>query len=141
MSQLFEGNTLNFSQSLFQVDEKLLKRSQMKHTAGPSAANDELGDTHQSTIDMQPVMLNQYRMSAYYQDNPWPTLLYSNQYGLPVMGGNINPNQGSGSRPGNVYKGPINHFKFNEKTNNVVPANVNGIFVPNFAVSGFSKNI
>jgi hypothetical protein len=44
-------------------------------------------------------------MSTYYQDNPWDILTYSKKYdgGIPVMGGEINPNQKPGYRPGNTY--------------------------------------
>jgi hypothetical protein len=51
------------------------------------------------------VFIEQVRMSTYYQDNPWQTLTYSQKFDhIPILGGDINPNQGPGYRPGNTYE-------------------------------------
>lgn len=46
--------------------------------------------------------ISQSRMSTYYQDNPWGILTSSEKYGLPTLGGKINPNNPPGYKPGNI---------------------------------------
>lgn len=52
--------------------------------------------------ELMPAFLNQSHLSTYYQDNPWPILANSTKYGVPVLGGNIDPNKSPGYKPGNV---------------------------------------
>jgi hypothetical protein len=118
--------SFNISQSLFQLDEKLSQQPK-----GP---------------DFTPefnAFINQSRVSTYYQDNPWQSLQFSGQFGLPTMGGPINYGIGAGSKPYNPYwpSGPQEpsaanaalSSEYNVLTNtNTNPVMVNGILVPQF---------
>jgi hypothetical protein len=100
----------NISQSLFQMDEKLMTdpkaqknlRYQMMSDNTVSGWNSIQGP--QGIDNQLPAYLNQSRLSTYYQDNPWSTLQFSNKFGLSPMGGEINPTLTPGSRPGNILK-------------------------------------
>jgi hypothetical protein len=54
--------------------------------------------------DQMPAFLSQAKMSTFYQDNPWETLTSSKKYGVETLGGEIDPNQSPGHRPGNTYR-------------------------------------
>jgi hypothetical protein len=95
----------NISQSLFMMDEKLM--NDPKHLSNKLMAARNVSSWNSigqpQGIDNQiPAYLNQSRLSTYYQDNPWPTLQFSNRFGLAPMGGPINPSLTPGHRPGNV---------------------------------------
>lgn len=97
----------NISQSLFMMDEKLM--SDPKHLAIKLMQNKDVSGWNSISepqgIDNQlPAYLNQSRLSTYYQDNPWPTLQFTNKFGLEPLGGPIDPTQTPGHRPGNILK-------------------------------------
>lgn len=100
----------NVSQTLFNEDEKTngtlsLKEEQKFSFLGninPIYAND------QNMKAITPIFLDQSRLSTYYQDNPWNILTYSRQFdNIPIMGGDINPSQSPGYRPGNTYENAV----------------------------------
>ncbi len=113
--------SLNLSQSLFQIDEKLV---------GPSK---NFGQEF-------PSFINQSKLSTYFQDNPWPTVTFTNQFGMSPMGGPINYKLGPNSRPGNLMKPtPIAANTFVPSVS-AVPELRNGVYVPNF-MNAFPKNV
>ena len=82
----------NISQSLFMMDEKLMADPQ--HLSQKLMASKDVSGWNSISgpqgIDNQtPAYLNQSRLSTYYQDNPWPTLQFSNRFGLSTMGGPV----------------------------------------------------
>ena len=137
----------NISQSLFDLDEKLMKQQYTNALQGLSVFEWNAQDKERGIDGSQlPAYINQARMSTYYQDNPWGTLNFSSQFGLNPMGGSVTGNLGAGSRPGNTIKNvPKPGFALYENTyvsvrepkpvNNIVPLNVQGINVPSFMVN------
>ena len=142
----------NITQSLFNLDEKLMKqqKSNALQTISPFSWNAQSAEQGMDG-SQYPAYINQARLASYYQDNPWATLDFSNQFGLNAMGGPVRGYLGPGSRPGNTIKnvpkpgfalynnenGLGTYSPINEPgpVNNIVPKNVNGIFVPNFMVN------
>ncbi len=124
----FKG-TLNLSQSLFQFDENLVAPSK-------------------NFSQEFPVFMNQSKISTYFQDNPYSTLTFVNQFGMSPLGGSINYNIGSGSKPNAPMpftmppsNGVQNAFS-NRTDSNVQPIEMNGMFVPQFmAVPIKNRNI
>jgi hypothetical protein len=111
-SSLLAGPS-NISQSLFMADEKV---------AGEENSNLK-------------ALINQSRLSTYYQDNPYGTLTFSNKFQLPTLGGEISE-QTPGHRPGNIFKGvnvPERNFRNQDKKQDstIKTANVQGIIMPN----------
>ena len=112
MSLFGSFGSMNISQSLFQSDEKVAAES---------------GNTLSAFI-------NQSKISTYYQDNPYKVLAFSDKFGVPTSGGPITE-QGSGHKPGNIFKGSqvseYNLQNLNGKKNNSVQiVDVKGIIVP-----------
>ena len=100
----------NISQSLFQMDEKMMadpkaqKNLQYQMMSDKTVSGWNTIDEPQGFDNQQPAYLNQSRLSTYYQDNPWATLQFSSKFGLSPMGGEVNPTLTPGSRPGNILK-------------------------------------
>jgi len=110
------NGTLNLSQSLFQMDEKIASANM------PNMFNQEF-----------PSFINQSRLSTYFQDNPWPTVEFPIQYGLNPMGGPINYSLPPGHKPGNLPRpAPMPSNAYSGYQNTTVPVNKNGMMVPNF---------
>ncbi len=135
----------NISQSLFMLDEKL------STCTNGQALNDTsmVSSWNTSEVDVkgigcqQPAYINQSRLSTWYQDNgSQEVLLFSNQFGLPVMGGEYNNKAESGHRPGNVLKQvpkpgyALNNDKYYKinypKYNEINITESNGISRPSF---------
>ena len=78
-------------------------------------------------------LINQSRMSTYYQDNPYGTLLFSDKFGVPTLGGPVVP-QTPGHRPGNLYSGKqvlaADPAYLAQKDNTIKMTEINGIIVP-----------
>lgn len=110
--------SLNITQSLFDLDSKIIKEND----------NDPFS-----------AYVNQSRLSTYYQDNPWPTLTFTNQFGVRPIGGPINYMQPPGHRPGNLAKKvPVAANDIDERGNEAVsisPLKRNGIMVPSNMVN------
>jgi len=106
-------STLNISQMLFTVDEQLMQKSNIGN----------------GISGQMPAYVNQARLSTYYQDNPFGTLLFSTKFCLDPMGGNVNDANGSGSRPGSRANQPLK----NTCTNTIKPA-----VIPTQTVSGIT---
>jgi hypothetical protein len=99
--------SLNITQSLFYLDEKLMTKNKTPNNDlyNSTMVSDWNSLNSVQGIDNQfPVFMNQSKISTWYQDNgSAPILLFSNQFGLPTMGGQYK-NVGTGSRPGNTVK-------------------------------------
>lgn len=161
MSQFLELGTLNLTQSLFMLDEKLSSKNQQNSiiaysnddlmSPAPSAEMNNIRSTNSiNSFEMLPAILNQSHMSTYYQDNPFDILSFSTNFGVKPLGGNINYNQGSGSKPDTKWKPNTqqllalkitNQQQQQLNANNVVPVKVDGIVVPQFMKINFEKNI
>jgi hypothetical protein len=100
----------NLSQMTFKQNEKLIEP--VKENMFSSKYNNMLTlsdvnsnfDTISDMSSIMPAYLSQARMSNYYQDNPFDVLSSGIKYGVTISGGNINPTQPSGSKPGNTYE-------------------------------------
>lgn len=96
----------NISQTLIMENESLiipgdsvaLAFQNLQAVSGINALPQEMNDMER----LMPAYLQQAHLSTYYQDNPWETLTYSNKFNLPNMGGNLNPRQSPGHKPGNI---------------------------------------
>jgi hypothetical protein len=98
----------NISQTLFKQNEKLIVPSDsvsvsFQNLASLSGINSMPQEINNMKTQM-PAYLSQAHLSTYYQDNPWQTLMYSTKYGVPVPGGNIDPTQPPGYKPGNILR-------------------------------------
>lgn len=97
----------NITQTLFKQNEQLVVPGDSVSVAYQNLASLSGINSMPQEIDnmkeLMPAYLNQAHLSTYYQDNPYDTLLYSSKFGVPVPGGNIDPNQPPGHRPGNTY--------------------------------------
>jgi hypothetical protein len=108
----------NLTQTMFKQDEKLVVPSDSVSSAyqnltalsGVNSMPQEIDNMH----SQMPAFLNQAHLSTYYQDNPFGTLSYSTKYGVPVPGGNIDPTQPPGHKPGNTYS---NYLKYSGQPN------------------------
>lgn len=136
--------SINISQSLFLVDEKLMKKSKGNLSNSlensPVSEWNSIGNVGQGISGQTPALLNQARMSTWYQDNgSAPILTFSNQFGLSTMGGNYNPNVITGARvlPASVAKAytltgtPLDQGPA-PILNSVQPNCTNGICYPGF---------
>ena len=162
----------NISQALFQLDEKLSQQSdQLQGAMMKSSVSAWNSIPMAQGIDQgveQKAYINQSRMSTMYQDNPWPTLMFSTRFGLEPMGGEINGSIPPGHRPGNTLNqnmvppagyalGPAVQNAWEGKgtepsgsnfvqvrqpvsTNNVVPRKDQGIYAPSFARGFFEPH-
>ena len=112
-------STLNLSQSLFQLDEKMMSNQNQQ--------------TKQMGEQFVPY-LNQSRLSTYYQNNPWPTVSFATKFGLEPLGGPINYTLSPGYQPGNIITNPSPPPQaFQAPSNNLVqPKYSNGLAVPSF---------
>lgn len=98
----------NISQTLFKQNESLIVPSDsvsmafqnLSSLSGINSMPQEL-NTMKSQM---PAYLSQAHLSTYYQDNPWETLMYAKNYGVPPMGGNLELNQPPGHKPGNILR-------------------------------------
>ncbi len=98
---------MNISQSLFNTDEKVAKESGLTNA-----------------------FINQAKISTYYQDNPYGTLSYSDKFSVPTLGGPIT-SQGSGHRPGNVFKGQqVYEYQASTKEPTIQTSKIEGLIVP-----------
>jgi len=101
----------NVSQTLFKQNEHSVVPSDSVATAfqnlsslsGINSMSQQLNNMH----SQMPAFLDQAHMSTWYQDNPWETLTYTKKFGTPPMGGNIDPHQPPGYKPGNVLAQPV----------------------------------
>lgn len=112
--------TYNIGQNLFKMDETIMRNSQ--NSSGSANNSPQF-----------PSYLNQARLSTYYQDNPWPTLMFSENFGLVPPGGDINRTLTPGSRPGNLL--PVQGQNQKPTSSTVVSqdvdiAVVNGFMLP-----------
>ena len=94
----------NLSQILFRKNEKLIKPSNHNIFQGLGLLSNLniLQDKTNSIEDEIPAYLAQAKLSTLYQDSPWNILSASNKYGMPTMGGDIDPSLPPGHRPGNT---------------------------------------
>ena len=103
----------NISQTLFKQNEHLVVPSDSVSVAFQSlSALSGINSIPQELNTMQsqmPVFISQAHLSTWYQDNPFDTLTYSKPYGVPPMGGNIDPTQPPGHKPGNTYSNYLKH--------------------------------
>jgi hypothetical protein len=98
----------NITQTLFKQNEKLVVPSDsvsmayqnLSSLSGLNSMPQEL-NTMQSQM---PAFLSQAHLSTWYQDNPWETLTYTKKFDVPPMGGNIDPTQPPGHKPGNILR-------------------------------------
>lgn len=63
------------------------------------------GETPQ--LSQMSAFINQSRLSQFYQNNPYQTLMFSTKFGLPTMGGPPNQDSQPGAFPGNTIKKPL----------------------------------
>jgi hypothetical protein len=118
LSNQLAHKTGNTSEQMYLNSEQIMK--QTKQQSKIKSLGDEIEDTnaynwnslglngrqiHQGFATQLPAYINQARMSTYYQDNPWPTLSYSQKYGIEEpLGGFIRGDIPPGHYPGNVLK-------------------------------------
>jgi hypothetical protein len=118
------SGAINISQALFMMDEKISQKNMGLRS----------GSDHMKV--QTPVLINQSRLSTYYQDNPWSTLSFSQKYGLETLGGPIDGSKGSGHRPGNIFvdksKVNMNIRSLPAPVNNMEYINYSGVNVPFF---------
>lgn len=119
-------DSLNISQSLFQLDEKLVAPSKDFSSEFPA-------------------FLNQSRISTYFQDNPFPTVTFPMQFGLSPLGGAVNTRIGSGSKPA-LYKEPepepvVAQSYGSNVSSNTNPVMANGFMVPKYMAGPISKRM
>ncbi len=97
----------NITQTLFKQNEKLIVPSNSVSAAYQNLSSlSGINSMPQEINNMQsqmPAFISQAHLSTWYQDNPYSTLTYSAKYGVPVLGGNIDPTQPPGHKPGNTY--------------------------------------
>lgn len=104
------GTNLNLSQMIFKQNEKLIeptKDNMFSNKYNSMLTLSDINSNSDTMSDMSSIMpayLSQARMSNYYQDNPFDVLSNNTKYGMPVLGGNINPTQPPGAKPGNTYE-------------------------------------
>jgi hypothetical protein len=101
----------NITQTLYQQNEKQIVPNDSFELAYKNLHN--LSDINvipqENTLKEQmPAYIKQAHLSTWYQDNPWETLTFSKKYGLPTMGGNIDPNLPPGHQPGNTLRAASN---------------------------------
>jgi len=115
--QAFPLNAANISQTLFKQNEKLIVPGDSVSAAFQNLASlNGINSMPQELHNMEtlmPAYLEQVHVSTYYQDNPWPGLTENLKYGVPPMGGNIDPNQSPGYRPGNTLRSNISSLQGN----------------------------
>ncbi len=76
-------------------------------------------------------LINQSRMSTYYQDNPFGVLSFSNKFGIDTLGGPIDGSVGSGHRPGYKFNAPeIPNMQMKPTFEKVKIVDKKGIVVP-----------
>lgn len=112
----------NISQTLFKENEKLIVPSDSVSVAFQNLSSlSGINSMPQETNNMQsqmPAYLNQAHLSTWYQDNPFDTLLYNTKYGVPVLGGNIDPTLPPGHKPGNILRQGVVKENFGNVENN-----------------------
>lgn len=107
----------NLSQRTFKQNEKLIESTKENMFASKYNSMLTLSDVNSNPDTMSdmstimPAYLSQSRMSTFYQDNPFNVLSNSTKYGISVLGGNINPTQPSGSKPGSTYENYLKNSK------------------------------
>jgi hypothetical protein len=98
----------NISQTLFKQNEHLVVPSDsvsvgyqnLSSLSGINSMPQELNNMQ----NQMPAFLSQAHLSTWYQDNPWETLTYTKNYGVPPMGGNLDLEQPPGHKPGNTLR-------------------------------------
>lgn len=104
----------NITQTLFKQNESLIIPSDSVSDAYQNlTALSGINSMPQESNNMKnimPAFLSQAHLSTWYQDNPWDILTFSKKYGVPTMGGEINPSQPPGYKPGNVLVGKVEKF-------------------------------
>jgi hypothetical protein len=109
----------NITQTLFKQNEQLVVPSDSVSTAFQSLSSlSGINSMPQEINNIQsqlPAYISQAHLSTWYQDNPWPTLTYNKKYGVPPMGGSIDPDLPPGYKPNNTYN---NYLRTN---NNMLP--------------------
>lgn len=153
MSELKQYGTLNISQSLFLMDQNLMgSGTQTPQPYDSDASVQQVPNSQFSANDLSLLgpYINQAHMANYYRDNPYNTLSFSLNYGVPTLGSPINPNLGAGSKPLNRFVPNNNQIASQQmirqqqmmtNRNNVVPQNVDGVFIPNFMTNNYGKNL
>jgi len=141
---------LNISQTLFNLDEKLMKQQSNNALQNISPFEWNSQNQEQGMGVQEPAYINQSRMSTYYQDNPWNTIDFSSQFGLNAMGGPVRGYLGPGSRPGNMIKevpkpgfalstvnGTSTYTRIRQPppVNSIAPVNIQGIKVPSYMIN------
>jgi len=135
---------VNISGVLFNMDNQLAHNGSIVDQLTDSRMVSDWNSIKGQTLKPgSPAYINQARLSTWYQDNgSVPILSFSNQFGLPVMGGKMTP-VGQGARPDypfqNLPKSGFSLYK-NEYSPvdspseyNVPIKQENGIYTPNFA--------
>ncbi len=94
----------NLSQMLFQKEEKSITPSNQAMYKNVSSFYKDVQIPSESVemATVMPAYITQSRISTYYQDNPWGTLMFNEKYGVEPMGGSVNMSQPPGYRPGNI---------------------------------------
>ncbi len=109
----------NITQTLFKRNENLIVPNDSISDAYQNlSALSGINSMPQELNNMQsqmPAFLSQAHLSTYFQDNPWNILEYSNKYGLPTMGGNLDLSQPPGYKPGNIMVSARKESFENEK--------------------------
>jgi hypothetical protein len=132
------SGSYNITQHLFKLDESIVNSASQK--PGQATPTTNFGPQFDSFI-------NQSRLSTYFQDNPWPTVTFAQQFGVAALGGRVNPTLTPGGRPGNL----LATDNANVTSGNApMPANafvgsepltyVNGMYVPKNMAINFPKN-
>ncbi len=89
----------NISQMLFKQEENMLGGGKIPYSQLAPVNNES-----QEMKKITPAYVSQVRLSTYYQDNPWDTLLYSTKFGAEPLGGNVDLSHPPGYRPGNIFR-------------------------------------
>jgi hypothetical protein len=146
------SGSINISQSLFLVDEKLMKPShKLANRLDQTMVSEwnSIGSIGQGISGQLPAYLNQARLSTWYQDNgSEPLLQFSNQFGLAPMGGPFNGNISTGARVEPVPANKVakaGYALYDDKyypveqpkslVDNIMPNCNNGICLPKFMPS------
>jgi hypothetical protein len=106
--QAYPVTGANISQTLFKQNERMVVPSDSVSVAYQNLSSlSGINSLPQELNNMQnqmPAYLQQAHLSTWYQDNPWETLMYSKNYGVPPMGGNLEVDQPPGHKPGNTLR-------------------------------------